>query len=76
MPRPEQGPLPYQRANRFADERPADRAYTAAQHAIFAGAPNDLSPYRFPLNRIYHRRTQRVATTGAGGAAEPDPGPR
>ena len=44
--RPEQVPVPYSRAARFADEPSAGLAYDAAQRAIFVGPPNDLSAYR------------------------------
>ncbi len=53
-PRREHEPVPYQRAARFAGEQPAGQAYFAAQRTIFEGPPNDLSAYRFQLNRIYH----------------------
>ncbi len=46
--------MPYHRTARFADEPSAGLAYNAAQRAIFAGPPNDLSAYRFQLNTIYH----------------------
>ena len=52
--RPEAEPVPYHRTARFADEPSAGVAYGAAQRAIFEGPPNDLSAYRFQLNRIYH----------------------
>ena len=52
--RPEIEPVPYHRTARFADEPFAGRAYRAAERAIFTGPPNDLSAYRFQLNRIYH----------------------
>ncbi len=68
MPSPEHGPsgpaeqprhqeaepVPYHRTARFADEPSAGRTYSTAQRAIFAGPPNDLSAYRFQLNRVYH----------------------
>ena len=68
MPSPEHGPtgpaeqprrheqesVPYHRTARFADEPSAGLAYSAAQRAIFAGPPNDLSAYRFQLNSVYH----------------------
>ncbi|MDQ3808821.1 MAG: hypothetical protein M3336_00855 [Chloroflexota bacterium] len=46
--------MPYHQTARFADEPSAGRAYTAAQRAIFAGPPNDLSAYRFQLNTVDH----------------------
>ncbi len=52
--RPEAEPVPYHRTARFADEQTAGTAYGAAERALFAGPPNDLSAYRFQLNRIYH----------------------
>ncbi len=51
---PEQEPVPYHRTARFAGEQPAGHAYAAAQRAIFEGPPNDLSAYRFQLDRLYH----------------------
>ena len=45
---------PYVRAARFAGEQPAGQAYVALQRAIFTAAPNDLSAYRFQLDRVYH----------------------
>ena len=53
-PRREHDPVPYHRVARFAGEQPAGRAYAAAQRIIFDGPPNDLSAYRFQLNRVYH----------------------
>lgn len=54
-PQPEQEPAPYYRAARFPGERPAGRAYVAAQDALFQyPEPVDLSTYRFQLNRVYH----------------------
>ncbi len=52
--RREPEPIPYLRSARFADEPSAGTAYGAAERAIFEGPPNDLSAYRFQLNRIYH----------------------
>ena len=52
--RQEDEPVPYHRTARFADEPIAGRAYAAAQRAIFDGPPNDVSAYRFQLNRVYH----------------------
>ncbi len=52
--RPEHEPVPYHRTARFAGEGPAGVAYAAAQRAIFAGPANDLSAYRFQLNRVFH----------------------
>ncbi len=52
--RQEAEPASYLRAARFPNEQTAGIAYGAVQDAIFAGAPNDLSAYRFQLNRIYH----------------------
>ncbi len=54
MPRPEQGPLPYQRASRFSGERPAGRAYTDAQQVLYEAPESDLSVYRLQLNRLWH----------------------
>ena len=46
---------PYQRAARFAGERPAGRAYDQAQRVIYeAPQPTDLSVYRLQLNRLWH----------------------
>jgi hypothetical protein len=53
-PASEQEPARYQRAARFAGERPAGEAYVAAQQVIYEGPPNDLSVYRFQLNRLWH----------------------
>ncbi len=65
--RPETEPVPYHRSARFADEPSAGLAYTAAERTIFDGPPNDLSAYRFQLNRIYH-----VAVLGQMPPAELD----
>ena len=65
--RHEAAPVPYHRTARFADEPSAGAAYGAAQHALFEGPPNDLSAYRFQLNRIYH-----VAVLGQVPPAELD----
>ncbi len=56
----ERAPEPYRRAARFAGERPAGRAYFAAQRIIYEAAePLDLSVFRLQLNRLWH-----VATLG------------
>ncbi len=65
--RPEHEPVPYHRTARFAGEQLAGHAYAAAQRVIFEGPPNDLSAYRFQLNRIYH-----VAVLGQPPPAELD----
>ena len=65
--RPETEPVPYHRTARFADEPSAGTAYGAAQRALFEGPPNDLSAYRFQLNRIEH-----VAVLGQPPPAELD----
>ena len=45
----------YQRAARFAGERPAGRAYTQAQRVIYeAPQPIDVSVFRLQLNRLWH----------------------
>ena len=54
MPRPEQGPLPYQRASRFAEERPAGRAYADAQQVIYKAPDSELSVYRLQVNRLWY----------------------
>jgi hypothetical protein len=54
LPRPEQEPARYQRAARFAGERPAGAAYVAAQQALYEGPPTDLSVFRLQLNRLWH----------------------
>lgn len=67
MPSPEHGPhdpnqpasaaydpLPYQRASRFAGERPAGRAYTAAQQVIYEAPDSDLSVYRLQFNQLWY----------------------
>jgi len=65
MPTPEQDPhdrdhLPasepttYQRASRFAGERPADRAYAVAQQVIYEAPDCDLSVYRLQLNQLWY----------------------
>ena len=53
-PAREHEPAPYHRVSHFAGEQPAGHAYFAAQRAIFEGPPNDLSTYRFQLDRVYH----------------------
>ncbi len=52
--RPETEPVPYHRTARFVDAPSAGVAYGAVQRTLFEGPPNDLSAYRFQLNRIYH----------------------
>jgi hypothetical protein len=47
-------PRPYQRASRFAGERPAGRAYTAAQQVIYEAPDSDLSVYRLQLNQLWY----------------------
>ena len=54
MARPEQGPTPYQRASRFAGERPAGRAYTDAQQVLYEAPDSDLSVYRLQLNQLWY----------------------
>ena len=54
MPRPEQGPLPYQRASRFAGKRPAGRAYTAAQQVIYEAPESDVSVFRLQVNQLWY----------------------
>ena len=51
---PEQDPLPYQRASRFAGERPAGRAYTAAQQVIYDAPESDLSVFRLQVNQLWY----------------------
>jgi hypothetical protein len=52
---PESDPRPYQRASRFAGERPAGQAYAAAQQVIYeAPEPTEVSVYRLQLNRVWH----------------------
>jgi hypothetical protein len=53
-PRPEAEPAVYAKAARFAGERPAGDAYSAAQRVIYEGPPNDLSVFRLQLNRLWH----------------------
>ena len=54
-PRHEHEPPLYQRAARFAGERPAGRAYDQAQRVIYeAPEPTDISVYRLQLNRLWH----------------------
>ena len=65
--RHEAAPVPYHRTARFADAPSAGAVYGAAERAIFAGPPNDLSAYRFQLNRVYH-----VAVLGQPPPAELD----
>src|SRR5688572_29343834 len=51
----EEEPVPYYRASRFPGEKPAGRAYRAAQDAIFVEREHtDLSVYRFALNRDWY----------------------
>lgn len=63
MPSPEHGdrnqgkenePIPYYQAARFADEKPAGRAYFQAQETLFRNPDCDLSVFRVQLNRISH----------------------
>ena len=51
--RHEQGPVPYHRTARFADEMLARRVYAAVQDTLFA-TPCDVSAYRFLLNQEPH----------------------
>ena len=54
-PHHEQAPMPYQRAARFAGERPAGRAYDQAQRVIYeAPQPTEVSVFRLQLNRLWH----------------------
>ena len=54
-PRHEQESTLYQRAARFAGERPAGRAYDQAQRVIYeAPVPTDVSVFRLQLNRLWH----------------------
>lgn len=47
--------MPYQRAARFASERPAGESYFAIQRVIYdAPQPTDLSVYRLRLNDLWH----------------------
>lgn len=41
-------------AARFHAERPAKRTYFKAQEAIYRHPTNDLSAFRFQLNRVFH----------------------
>jgi hypothetical protein len=59
QPTPEPEPARYQRAARFAGERPAGTAYAAAQQVIYEGPPTDLSVFRLQFQRLWH-----VATLG------------
>ena len=59
----EQPPALYYRAERFRTERPADRAYFAAQEAIFR-AQCDLSSFRFQLNAVWHVAILRAPPPG------------
>jgi hypothetical protein len=54
-PTPEQEPGRYQRAARFAGERPAGQAYAAVQQVIYeAPEPTEVSVYRLQFNRVWH----------------------
>src|SRR5829696_6971473 len=50
----ESEPTPFLRASRFAGERPAGHAYTAAQQVIYEAADSDLSVYRLQLNQLWY----------------------
>jgi hypothetical protein len=51
----EQEPVLYYRAARFPSEKPAGRAYRAAQESVFAEREQtDLSVYRLALNRDWY----------------------
>ncbi len=54
MARPEQGPVPYQRASRFVGEHPAGQAYAAAQQVLYEAPESDLSVFRLQLNRLWY----------------------
>lgn len=51
---PEQEPIPYYQAARFAGEQPAGQAYFQAHEAIYSTPESDLSVYRLQLNQIWH----------------------
>jgi hypothetical protein len=44
----------YYQAARFPGERPAGKAYFAAQELLFTNTENNLSAYRFLLYRLWH----------------------
>jgi hypothetical protein len=54
QPSAEHEPVPYLRAARFASDRLAGQVYFQVQEAIYSAEANDLSAYRFQLNRISH----------------------
>lgn len=53
QPATEHEPTPYQRAARCAADRPAMRAYTQAQDAVFT-TDCDLSVYRLLIDQVSH----------------------
>ena len=58
-PEPRPGPEPepgrYERAARFAGERPAGQAYVAAQQVLYeAPEPTDVSVYRLQFQQRWH----------------------
>ncbi len=66
-PNKEREQPPYYQAARFADEKPAAKAYFEAQEIIFNDTKSDLSAYRMMLNAIYH-----VAVLGEQPSPETD----
>jgi hypothetical protein len=50
---PDQTPLPYYRAARFRAELPSARAYSQAQSLIYEHKDNDLSVFRFHIERTW-----------------------
>src|SRR5438132_1492850 len=51
---PEQQPVPYYKAARFASERPAARTYERLQETLYQTSQTDLSVYRLFLDRVSH----------------------
>ncbi len=50
----EHQPVPYYQAARFVGEEPAGQAYFQIQDLLLVVEENNLSAYRFRLNRIWH----------------------
>jgi hypothetical protein len=86
MPTPESEsspppPSPYREVRRFTDENTSEKAYIAAQNAIFRFPGNDLSVYRLAYDsawflavlgqlppRVLDRQLRRILAAGAPGA--------
>jgi hypothetical protein len=60
----ESEPVPYQRAARFAGERPAGAAYFAAQQVLYEAPTTDLSVHRLQFNRLWYVAARVSSSSG------------